>query len=399
MHNFLNSYLQNKFCFLSLLFFVGVILSSPLKAQAPIPQEETVALQDSTQIAFLPALAYNSDLGFIGGGLFSRYKYENDLRPFYSYLHVNALLSTKGLISSTIFYDKPNVFNSDQRLTTEVYISRFLQNPYYGIGNYTKLPQALKDSADYYLYKSFSTGFEFILRRPLTKNQKGEQLDIFGQVVFDYRTPWGNNDDQLILVERPRGVSGIRASALGAGFIWENRDNEFAPTSGTFAKAGIEVGQKVFGSSTNYLKFESEARVYSTFHLLRNITYANRLTFHHTSGALPYWKLAEMGGEDSMRGYPENRFRDNNALYLNSELRTWLWEFPEYDVRLGGTIFVDVGRTFPNNASLDNIFSDLKYTFGFGGNSSFFTDDFILRGDIGFSDEGYGIYFTAGYMF
>lgn len=391
--------LINKFYFWLLIFFVGLALCLPLQAQAPVLPEEASTPQDSIEIAFLPALAYNSDLGFIGGGLFSRYKYENGLRPFYSYLHVNALLSTKGLISSTVFYDKPNVFNTEQRLTSEVYISRFLQNPYYGIGNYAELPQALKDSADYYLYKSFSTGFEFILRRPIIKNTEGAQLDIFGQAVFDYRTPWGNNSDQLILIEQPRGVDGIRASALGAGLIWENRNNEFDPTSGTFVKAGIEIGQTIFGSSTNYFKLESEARAYASFHLLKDITFANRLTFHHTSGALPYWKLAEMGGEDSMRGYPENRFRDNNALYLNTELRTWLWEFPEYDVRLGGTIFVDVGRTFPNNAGLDNIFNDLKYTFGFGGNSSFFTDDFILRGDIGFSDEGYGIYFTAGYMF
>lgn len=373
--------------------------NSPVKAQTPIPAESTSAITDSINIAFLPALAYNSDLGFIGGGLVSRYKYEDDLRPFYSFLHLNAIVSTKGLISSTVFYDKPNVFNTGQRLTSEVYVSRFLQNQYYGIGNYSKLPDALLDSADYYNYKSFSTGFEFILRKPIINNTDGSQLDLFGQAVFDYRTPWGNNTDQLIIADQPRGVDGIVASALGAGIIWENRDHEFEPSSGTYAKTGIEIGNKILGSSTNYFKFESEARAYTAFHLIKDITFANRLTFHHTSGSLPYWKLAEIGGEDSMRGYPENRFRDNNALYLNTELRTWLWEFPEYDVRLGGTLFMDIGRTFPNGASLDNIFSDLKYTFGFGGNSSFFTDDFILRADVGFSEEGYGIYFTAGYMF
>lgn len=100
-----------------------------------------------------------------------------------------------------------------------------------------------------------------------------------------------------------------------------------------------------------------------------------------------------------MRGFPENRFRDDNALFLNTELRTWLFEFPAHDIKFGGTLFADVGRTFPNGTSLNSVFSDLKYVFGFGGNSSFFNENFIFRGDVGFSEEGYGIYFTAGYMF
>ena len=58
-----------------------------------------------------------------------------------------------------------------------------------------------------------------------------------------------------------------------------------------------------------------------------------------------------------------------------------------------------MGRTYPNGESFDNIFNDLKYSYGLGGTSSFFTPDFVLRCDVGFSEEGVGVYFTAGYMF
>ncbi len=60
---------------------------------------------------------------------------------------------------------------------------------------------------------------------------------------------------------------------------------------------------------------------------------------------------------------------------------------------------MDAGRTFPNGMAFSSVLDDLKYTFGFGGNMSFLNPNFILRGDIGFSEEDYGVYFTAGYMF
>lgn len=387
---------------LTTLIFLVRNLGFPtsLIAQAPtVLPEKTISSVDSVEFAFLPALAYNSDFGLIGGGILSRYHYRDNQRPFYSYMIVNAIASTKGLISSSIFYDKPNVFNSNQRLTSEGYVARFLQNQYFGIGNYDKLEKEPEGIPDFYLYNSFSTGFEFILRRPLIVYINNAQLDVFGVINFDYRTPWGNDSDRLITVDQPAGIKGARTAALGTGLIWENRNNEFAPTQGSYAKAGIEIGQKLYGSSSNYLIFNSEARAYTSFQMIRQITFANRISFDHTSGSMPYWKLAELGGEVSMRGYPENRFRDDNALFINTELRTWLWEFPEVDVRLGGTLFMDIGRTFPTGMTLTNIFSDLNYTYGFGANSSFFNENFIFRGDIGFSDEGYGIYFTAGYMF
>lgn len=385
--------------FFPLLILGLTSLSTFAQAQAPntVPPDSIIA--ESVEYAFLPALAYNSDLGLVGGGIMSRYHFKKNEQPFHSYLIVNAIASTKGLISSSLFIDKPKIFDSDLRLTSDFYISRFLQNQYYGIGNYEKLADEPVDKPDYYYYKSFSTGLELVLRKPLLIRTKSSQLDIYGIANFDYRTPLGENAGRLISQEEPLGINGIRTAALGTGFIWENRNNEFAPTHGTYARSGIEVGQKLIGSSTNYFKFESEVRAYTSFTLLKKITFANRVSFNHSSGALPYWQLPEIGGETTMRGYPENRFRDDNALFLNSELRTWLLEFPDYDVRLGGTLFADIGKTYPNGTKFENVFKALKYSFGFGVNSSFFNKNFIFRGDIGFSDEGCGVYFTSGYMF
>ncbi len=376
------------------IFFVALLTITQVPAQA---QETTPT--DSTKLAFLPAIAYDSDLGVIAGGIASHYQYRGEMKPFYSFLNLYGLVTTKGLISVFVEYDKPYIFGSDNRFYSETFVSRFTGNQYYGIGNYDKLPEALKDSNDYYFYNSFSLGFDIMLRKPWLQKANGKQLDVYGKAVFEYETPWGNDDDQLLVADQPRGVNGSHISALGGGIVWEGRNNEFNPTTGTYARAGAEVGSKLIASSFNYLLLETDLRAYTSFTLLREITFANRVSFKHTSGTVPYWKMPALGGGDKMRGYPEYRFRDENSLLLNSELRTWLFEIPSITSKFGGSLFTDIGRTFPNGKSLDSIVNDLKYTYGFGITASFFTEDFILRTDVGFSEEEYGVYVTAGYLF
>lgn len=382
------------------LFILMVFFStSSLKAQSNSSTEQNRAVTDSVELAILPALAYNSDWGIVGGGILSRHGYKNEIEPFHSYFNVFALASTNGLFASSFFFDKPHAFGSDQRLSLETYFSRFFQNQYYGIGNYDKIETEPESNPEFYLYESFTSEIELILRKPITEFNSRSRLDVFGILNFNYRTPLGENEGRFIALDQPEGVDGARTLSLGTGLIWENRNSEFDPTSGSYSKTGFQIGNKVTGSGYNYLVIEQDFRTYTSFRLWKKITFANRLFASHTSGDRPYWKLAELGGEETMRGYPENRFLDDNVIILNTELRTWLWEFPTYDVKIGGTLFADVGRTFSNGTSLNNVFKDLKYTFGFGGNSSLFNENFILRGDVGFSDEGYGIYLTGGYMF
>ncbi|MFV1883644.1 MAG: BamA/TamA family outer membrane protein [Balneola sp.] len=355
---------------------------------------------DSTEFAFLPAIAFNSDLGFIVGGITSLYNYKNDIRPFYSYINIAGIFSTKGLASFEIALDKPFAFGTNMRLTSSFYTSRFLEDTYYGIANYQKLEQDPPDgNPDYYLFKSFSSGFNGMLRIPASINAKQQQLDVLAILNLDYQTPWENGTERLISVQEPAGFKGGRTFMIGTGIIWEARNSEFNPTKGNYLETSIEIGNKLWGSSFNNFVLKHEMYHYLTFHLIKDITLANRFYAKHTSGETPYWKLAYAGDEETLRGYPSRRFLDDNVAILNTELRTWLIDFPSLDMKFGGNLFFDVGRTFPNGSSLNTITSDLKYTFGFSGTASFFTPDFIIRGDVGFSEEGTGVYITTGYMF
>lgn len=354
---------------------------------------------DSVKLAFLPAIAFNSDLGFIFGGIANRYNYRDGMHPFYSFTNISGIFSTKGLASFEIAIDKPKAFGTNLRLTSSLYSFRFLQDTYFGLANYSKINHNSTDLSSFYEFQSFSIGFNTTVRVPVLKTTSTKQLDLLAILNFDHETPWENGTNRLIALEQPLGYKGGRTFMLGTGLIWEGRNSEFNPTSGTYSETSLELGNKFWGSSFNTLVLKHDMRNYLTFTLIKDITLANRFFLKHTSGDTPYWKLAYAGDDETLRGYPSKRFIDDNVVILNNELRTWLFNFPSINTKLGGTIFVDVGRTFSNQTSFNTIKRELKYTYGFGATSSFFTPDFIIRADIGFSEEESGVYITVGYMF
>ena len=358
-----------------------------------------ITVTDTLDFAFMPALGYNSDYGLIGGGIMSRYHYRDGVRPFYSYFTIDALASTNGLFSVSILYDKPQIFDQRKRFTTELFVSKFLNDQYYGVGTYDDLNPSISEDQEFYYYESFSFGIESILRHSLNQSSSGYSSDVYFLTEFDYHNPVDIGQNSYLYQSGPLGVEKSGTVSLGTGYIFDSRDNEFDPRYGIYGKAGFQL-IKDYTRTTDIFPFvESEIRTYFTFHLIRDITFANRLSYQHIDGEAPFRKLPVIGGEETMRGYPENRFMDDNALLLNTELRTWLFEFPSYEVKFGGTLFFDAGRTYANGTSLKDVFDDLKYTYGLGGTSSFFNENFIFRADLGFSDDGYGLYFTAGYLF
>lgn len=360
---------------------------------------QQTAQQDSVSFAFLPALSYNSDFGFILGGLGSRYHYKENVSPFYSYYNIAAILSTRGLASVKVLTDKPNAFGKDVRVTNTLSLSRFFEDNYFGIGSYDKITETPDGFPDFYNFQSFSVGFRNTVRFPLLKSGNTKQLDAHTIINLEYETPWDNNSDRLISISRPLGIEGGRTFMLGAGIVWEGRNNEFRPTKGNYIETSFEIGQKFWGSSFNNSIFKFDARQYLSFFLIREITFANRILFNHTNGQTPYWQLSYAGDEETLRGFESKRFLDDNSLIYNAELRTWLFDIESIETKIGGTLFFDTGRTFPNGMSFSSITSDLKYSFGFGGLVSLFTPDFIVRTDFGFSEEGLGVYFTSGFMF
>jgi outer membrane protein assembly factor BamA len=195
----------------------------------------------------------------------------------------------------------------------------------------------------------------------------------------------------------PTVCAGGWINYLIAVMIWENRDSEFDPHRGNRAELELRMAPELI-SSYGMASARLELRQY--FYLFNWLTIANRLETRHAAGDVPYWELSAIGGENSLRGYPLNRFLGNSSIAYTLEVRGWFLKFPELEnLKFGGHLFTDAGRVFTGSDDLDDLFNGYKQTVGFGGAMSVFHPDLILRGEIGFSEEVSRIYIGVGYLF
>ncbi len=99
---------------------------------------------------------------------------------------------------------------------------------------------------------------------------------------------------------------------------------------------------------------------------------------------VPFYLQPIVGGSDDLRGYRFFRFTDRNAVVYNAEYR---WEiFSGMD----GALFFDAGKVMPRRSLLK--LSDLETSAGFGLRFNARNATF-LRLDVGFSQEGFQIWF------
>jgi hypothetical protein len=350
--------------------------------------------KDSMDYAFVPLLSYSSDLGFAGGALFSHYDYRGHAQPFNRYIEVAAIASTKGLIKVNGILEQTNSFGSNVRSRVKVDFDRLANDNFFGVGNTTGFDKERWED-DYYFYKSISTGAEYRGQKPIYK-AGSSHLDVIGGVGLEYHIPYVLLENSAFNRFTPNGSKGGFLGFFKAGLIWENRDSEFDPGKGN--RIALEFfGAPSLTSEYSMAAYRIDLRQYARF--FNTITLAIRLEGQHAAGDVPYWRLPTLGDDYTLRGYPLNRFKGASSIASNLELRTWVFRIPSYNIKLGGQLFTDVGRVFTEEDDWGDLFHNYKQTYGFGGAISLFSPDFILRGDIGFSEEVSRIYIGIGYAF
>lgn len=94
---------------------------------------------------------------------------------------------------------------------------------------------------------------------------------------------------------------------------------------------------------------------------------------------VPFYYMQTLGGQDTLRGYRNFRFRDANVLFMSAEYR---WEAA---AGIDLALFYDAGKVFPDQSTFN--FNNLRNTYGFGirGKS---LRRVVFRLDVGRSDEG-----------
>jgi len=180
-----------------------------------------------------------------------------------------------------------------------------------------------------------------------------------------------------------------------ASFIisYDTSDSQIHPKRGFRLLFQNDVASSILGNkNASFHRFSLDFRKYILLFGQKDVL-AFRGLFQKISGKkIPLFEMSVLGGDSemtAMRGYRLNRFADKGKFLINAEYRFPLWK------KLGGNVFVDGGCIWPS-------FSEIKRTkavVDIGWGLRYYLQNFAVRFDMGFSNEGIGISFNFGHVF
>jgi outer membrane protein assembly factor BamA len=211
------------------------------------------------------------------------------------------------------------------------------------------------------------------------------------------------------------GVNGGEANRLALSLVWNGRDDIVRPTRGWRAILKVIHTNRALASDFQFTRYIADLGY------LRALSHGRYVAglrvdgewIEAPPGDVPFWELAELGGEDTMRGFFPYRFLGKGRALMNGELRFLLTQFDFYKlwhVKLDGVVFGDGGRVFIDNSDLQDEFklnsgllsrivSDFQYSYG-GGVRIALGEALVARIDAGFSNEEIGlVYLSFGQTF
>jgi len=336
---------------------------------------QQISNQERSANAF-PIIMYDSDIGFGFGGkavLKNRYQKQETI-------DVTIFASTKGEQWYAFQFSVPDfeyrqgkqyAFSLDARIEWD----KMLKTNYFGIGNFTR-DNDFQFPSEFFRFATIM-GHAFSRRWII---ELGYQFSHYS--VYGYNPAWGT------ITEETPGAGQSNVSGLSSGIRFDSRDSHINPTRGVRIYLKTGLAEKKFGSDWNFASYRLESNFYTNLYQRKHIL-ATRFWTQQIDGTAPVQELSMIGDGWTARGYKAGRFLDKSMMLTSLEYR-----FPIFR-KLGGVLFTDAGRVAPELKlmNLNNWHSD----WGWGLRYSLQT--FIVRFDMGFSNEGTRIFFNFGHVF
>lgn len=163
---------------------------------------------------------------------------------------------------------------------------------------------------------------------------------------------------------------------------WDTRINFINPQNGFAIEIDNELGYDIINPpSQNFYKIGIKAQHYLPL-IEPNFILANRIILQTISN-VSYQLLLPLGGNNTVRGLPQDRYLSTSTALINSEFRFPVWK------RLGGIAGIDIGNSKSTPDWIINPVVGLR----------FYMDNFVVRFDVGFGSKTTGIYFNFGHIF
>ncbi len=314
---------------------------------------------------FFPFYSPDTSAGITGVDILN---FKEDKHKFFSSLNMFAMYTFK---NQCVIGAVPAIFFDNQNYLLEgKFIYSNFSKKFYGIGNKTSVDDEEK-------FNDRAHGFGVaISRKVLKKVMLGIQYDFKDMTIQDTK-----NDGTLKYCKTNGVISGFGFKAK-----FDTRDNNIYPTKGVILNAEYLLYNKRFGSKYNYSLMKLDFRNY--FYIYKKkVLFSYQLHGDFINGKAPLQSLPGLGGQNMLRGFFADRYKDNILLALQPELKikitnvVWL------------ALFSGIGNVYEMTEDID--LGKIKVASGLGVRIKIKDDPRMnFRIDYATSNESNGVYFT-----
>jgi outer membrane protein assembly factor BamA len=352
----------------------------------------------------LPAVTYDSNLGFQYGALFELYNYGNPtVYPEYlDHTYTEVSRFTKGSAIYRFMYESNHLIPRTHLVFDLSYLPD-KANDFYGFNGYesifnkdwTEEGEAYKSGMFYRMDRNLfriKTDIQGKLTGDHIKWSAGFAFQNFSISSVDIDKFNEGRDDPFPSVTEEPGLYEIYRDSLGiisaneadggwvntlkAGVVWDSRDNRPNPMKGLWTEMGIEIAPGFLGNDWSFSKFYITHRQYFTL-IPENLALVYRLGYQTTlTGNAPYFYQSQvitsmltgatsegLGGTSTLRGVLRNRVIGDGFAFGNVEFRWKPFHFILFNQEcyIGLNAFYDFGIVtnkieLPDN--LQSVFDD-----------------------------------------
>lgn len=322
----------------------------------------------------LPAISFDTDLGFKYGVLMNTYHYYDGARypDYYRMFKTEISNTTKNSAIFQLFYDDKALLPRDIRLTADLSYLPEQAVDFYGFNGYQSVYNASWTDPNDSLYVSrmfykqkrkifrFTLDFQQFIQESHFKWLVGIGIWHFNNNTVDIDRLNKNKDEDNLLPNvdllydlykkwdliTQREVKGGLDAYLKAGLIYDTRDLESNPSKGMFSEIVFQFSPEFSRDGTleaknyGYIRLALIHRQYFTL-VPDKLTAAYRVGYQGVlKGSVPYYvqpimlnsfsqvTIAEgLGGAKTIRGVLRNRVIGDHIAYGNLELR---WRFANF---------------------------------------------------------------------
>jgi outer membrane protein assembly factor BamA len=384
------------------------------------------------EIGALPVVAFDSNIGLGFGAIGNLASVEAGVVPYHWRLQAQAYVTVKSgpdglelpFQHHYLILDHPRAGVDALRLRLTARFRRQRNVGYYGLGNASRVevrpadlpedaPQAQREAA--FRFHQYDRIFPNLrLDARLELGGAWEAFAGIGGVWNRIEVYPGSALARDLAapdpVGRPIGDQEHGLAELLVGVVYDSRDDEITPSRGGFHELSLR-GARTVAMSAAFAQLNGTARYFLALGTPR-LVLAGRLMADLLVGDVPFYELTAHGGlfpddavagSRAIRGPPSQRWGGKLKLLGNLELRFKALDFRLFglDSNLGGLAFFDTGRVWSEpggDPALDGAGLGLKYGTG-GGLRLQWGATFVIRGDVGWSPDGLGIFLSVDHIF